>query len=102
MNGYPQKLISSLIVKHKRKTITPSPEELVRTYFESTERTPQHNGYAVLPYINGVTEPLQRTLSKYDIKVFTKPMKTLQHEFPSVKHRPTIGRFPLQTYRSET
>ena len=87
MNGYPQKLISSLIVKHKRKTITPSPEELARTFFESIERTPQHNGYAVLLYIKGVTELLQRTLSKYDIKVFTKPMKTLQHEFPSVKHR---------------
>ena len=90
MNGYPQKLISSLIVKHKRKTITPSPEELVRTFFESIERTPQHNGDAVLPYIKGVTEPLQRTLSKYDIKVFTKPMKTLKHEFPSVKHRPNM------------
>ena len=90
MNGYPQKLISNLIVKHKRKKITPSPEELVRTFFESIERTPQHNGYAVLPYIKGVTEPLQRTLSKYDVKVFTKPMKTLQHEFPSVKHRPTM------------
>ena len=90
MNGYPQKLISSLIVKHKRKTITPSPEELVRTFFESLERTPQHTGDAVLPYIKGVTEPLQRILSKYDIKVFTKPMKTLKHEFPSVKHRPNM------------
>ena len=90
MNGYAQKLISSLIVKHKRKTITPSPEGLVRTFFESIERTPRQNSYAVLPCIKGVTEPLQRTLSKYDIKVFTKPMKTLQHEFPSVKHRPTM------------
>ena len=47
MNGYPQKLISNLIVKHKRKTTMPSPEELVRTFFESIERTPQHNSYAV-------------------------------------------------------
>ena len=73
-----------------RKTITPRPQELVRTFFESIERTQQHNSYAVLPYIKGVTELLQRTMSKYDIKAFTKPMKTLQHEFPSVKHRPTM------------
>ena len=33
---------------HTKKT-TPSPEELVRTFFESVERTRQHNGYAVLP-----------------------------------------------------
>ena len=71
MNVYSQKLISNLIVKHKIKTITRSPEELVRTFFESIERMPQHNSYAVLPYIKGITEPLQRTLSKFDIKVFT-------------------------------
>ena len=90
LNGYPRKLITSLIVKQKRKKVTPSPEELVRTFFESIERTPQHKGYAILPYIKGLTEPLQRTLSKHDTKVFSKQLKTLQHEFPSLKDRPNL------------
>ena len=41
-------------------------------------------------HIRGLTEPLTRTLQKYDITVCNKPLKTLQHEFPSPKHRPTI------------
>ena len=72
------------------KKVTPSPDELVRTFFESIERTPQHKGYAILPYIKGLTEPLQRTLSKHDIKVFGKPLKTLQREFPSLKDKPNM------------
>ena len=59
----------------------------LRTFFESVERTQQHSGYAVLPYIKGLTEPLKRTLEKHDIKVFSKPVTTL---FPSLKHRPTM------------
>ena len=89
-NGYPRKLISSLIMKLKRKKTTPSPEQLVRTFFESVERTQQHSGYAVLPYIKGLTEPLKRKLEKHDIKVFSKPVTTPQHQFPSLKHRPTM------------
>ena len=72
------------------KKITPTPEELVRTFFESIERTSQHNGYVVLPYIKGLTEPLKMALSKHNIKVFSKPMKTLQRELPSLKDRPTM------------
>ena len=78
LNSYPRKLITSLIVKQERKKVTPSPEELVRTFFETIERTLQHKGYAILPYIKGLTEPLQRTVSKHDIKVFSKHLKTLQ------------------------
>ena len=88
-NGYPRKLTASLI-KMKRKKTTPSPKQLVKTFFDSVERTRQHSGYAVLPYIKGLTEPLKRTLGKHDIKVFSKPVTTLQQQFLSLKHRPTM------------
>ena len=68
MNDYPRKLVSNLIAKQKRKNTTPSPEELVRTFFESVQRMQQYNhGYAVLPYIKGLTEPPRRTLEKHDV-----------------------------------
>ena len=49
--------------------VTPSPEELVRVFFESVE--PSTKEYAVLPYIRGLTEPLKRLLKHYDIKVIS-------------------------------
>ena len=66
-NGYPQTLISR-IIKTQTEKATPSPEELVRTFFESVEPTTSYNGYATLPYIKGVTEPISITLRKHDIK----------------------------------
>ena len=67
---------------------TPSPEEFVRTFFELIEPSEPCLGYATLPYIKGITEPLSRTLKKHNIKVCNKPLRTLEQEFPSVKHRP--------------
>ena len=54
--------------------------------------TPQENcnNYAVLPFINGVTQPITRILKKHDIQVVNKPFKTLRQEFPSPKFRPPI------------
>ena len=74
-------------MKLKKKKTTPSPEELVRT-FESVEHTRQHNGYAVPPYIKGLTEALKRTLVKHDIKVFSKAITTLKHHTPYVNIDP--------------
>ena len=65
---------------------TPSPEELVGIFFKNVESTTPKS-YAVLPYIKGLTEKLQRTLRKHDIDVATKPVKTLQQQFPSPKYR---------------
>ena len=46
--------------------------------------------YAVLPYINGISQPLTRLLQKHDVRVVSKPFKTLPQEFPSPKSRPPI------------
>jgi hypothetical protein len=44
--------------------------------------------YAVLPYVKGLTEPLRRILKPHDIRVTTKPLRTLEQMFPSTKDRP--------------
>ena len=49
---------------------------------------PLARGFATLPYIKGLTEPLTRLLKKQDIQVTNKPVKTLQQEFPAPKFRP--------------
>jgi len=46
---------------------------------------PVSSSYAVLPYINGISQPLNRLLQKHDIRVVSKPVKTLQQEFTSPK-----------------
>ena len=87
-NGYPKKFLQQ--VEHKRvmqQNRTPSPEELVRLFFDSVETKTNYN-YAVLPYIKGLTEPLKRILKPYDIRVTTKPLRTLEQIFPSTKDRP--------------
>ena len=86
-NGYPKTIISK-VIKTLTEKATPSPEELVRTFFELIEPSEPCLGYATLPYIKGITEPLSRTLKKHNIKVCNKPLRTLEQEFPSVKHRP--------------
>jgi hypothetical protein len=88
-NGYPNKFLQQ--VEHKRiiqQNQTPSPEELVRLFFDSVETKTNYNyAYAVLPYIKGLTEPLKRILKPYDIRVTTKPLRTLEQIFPSTKDR---------------
>ena len=60
----------------------------MRTFFELIEPSEPCAGYATLPYIKEITEPLSRTLKKHNIKVCNKPLRTLEQEFTSVKHRP--------------
>jgi len=57
------------------------------------------SSYAVLHYINGITQPLNRLLQKHDIRVVGKPVKTLQQEFPSPKSRPPIELQPNVVYK---
>ena len=62
---------------------TLSPEELVCVFFERVEQN--KNEYAVLPYIRGLTEPLKRLLKRYDVKVISKFLRTLNQMLPSPK-----------------
>ena len=50
------------------------------------------NGFAVLPYIKGVTKPLIRILNNNGIRATTRPVRTLQQEFASPKSRPPSDR----------
>ena len=85
-NGYPSIVISN-ILKKKSAPTTPPPEELVSMFFKWADPSDTSLGFACLPYISGLTEPLTRLLRKNDIRVVSKPAKTLQHEFPSPKFR---------------
>ena len=42
-------------------------------------------GYAIVPYIQGVTEPIKRILSNCNIKIVLKPYLTLGHIFAKPK-----------------
>ena len=60
----------------------PSPEELVGQFFKRVTENDKPYGHVTLPYINGVTDALRRILQKQNIRVTTKPLKTLQRIFP--------------------
>ena len=48
------------------------------------EREPA-TGFAVIPYIQGVTEPIKRILNSHNVKVAQKPFQTLGHIFAKPK-----------------
>ena len=83
VNGYPSSVISTILNK---KPPSP-PEELVSMFFKWADPSDTHKGFACLPYISGLTEPLTRLLRKNEIRTVNKPFKTLQQEFPSPKFR---------------
>ena len=85
-NGYPPTVISN-ILKKKSAPTTPPPEDLVSMFFKWADPSDTSLGFACLPYIRGLTEPLTRLLRKNYIRVVSKPAKPLQQEFPSPKFR---------------
>ena len=56
-NGYPRALIS-MVTKTQTAKTTPSPENLVRQFFELVDPSEPSTGYVTLPYIKGITKPL--------------------------------------------
>jgi len=67
-------------------------------FFKWTDPPDPKNGYAVLPYIKGVSEPLTRILSN-GIRAITRPVKTLQQEFTSPKSKPPSDRQKNVVYK---
>ena len=98
-NGYPSATISNILKKTSTPEIIPSPEELVGMFFRLIDPPDPQNGFAVLPYIKGVTEPLTRILNKNGIRATTRPVKTLQQEFVSPKSRPPSDRQTNVVYK---
>ena len=73
--------------KSKIKTKMSKNFKLVSMFFKWADPSDTHKGFACLPYISGLTEPLTRLLRKNEIRVVNKPFKTLPQEFPSPKFR---------------
>ena len=71
-NNYPKDLLQNCLkpVRPSRKT---------------TENDSSMVGFAVVPYIHGVTEPIKRILCNYNVKVAQKPFLTLNHIFAKPK-----------------
>ena len=97
-NGYPKKVISTFI-KSKEPNPAPQPEQLVKEFFDMVEPPIYDRHFATLPYIKGITEPLTRILRRYDIKVTNKPVRTLEQQFPSHKHRVPLEQTTNVIYR---
>ena len=91
-NGYPSANILNILKKKSTSEVIPSPEELVGMFFRWTDPPDSQNGFAVLPYIKGITEPLARILNNNGIRATTRLVKTLQQEFASPKSRPPPDR----------
>ena len=88
-NGFPLSVISTILNKKPPSPTVPPPEELVSMFFKCADPSDTHKGFACLPYISGLTEPLMRLPCKNEIRVVNKPFKTLQQEFLSAKFRQT-------------
>ena len=71
-----------MVTKTRTAKTTPNPEDLVRQSFELVDPSEPSTGYATLTYTKGITEPPWRTLEKHNMKVYSKPLRTLQREFP--------------------
>ena len=98
-SGYPRKFIADVQKRQRKTDMILEPEELVREFFASVDPPTTSIGYAVLPYIKGLTEPLTRVLRKYDIKVSNKPVRTLHQDFPSPKDRPKVEKQTNVVYK---
>jgi len=79
-------MANTLNEKAPSQTVPP-PEELVSMFFRWADPRDACRGFACLPYIKGITEPLMRLLRNNEIRVVSKLFKTLQQEFPSPKFR---------------
>ena len=66
------------------KTFLRNCQKPVTTSNALDEREPA-TGFAVIPYIQGVTEPIKRILNSHNVKVAQKTFRTLGHIFAKPK-----------------
>ena len=59
-NGYPPAVISNILNKKPPPSSVPPPEELVSMFFKWADPSNTYQGFACLPYISSLTEPLTR------------------------------------------
>ena len=97
-NGYPSIVISNILNRKPPSPTVPPPDELVSMFFKWAEPSDTYKGFACLPYISGLTEPITRLLRYNEIRVVNKPFKTHQQEFPSPKFRQPSDLAPLFVY----
>jgi hypothetical protein len=86
-NGYPDKIIKQMLKDLTTNKREPSPEELVGQFFKRVTQDDKPYGHVTLPYVSGITDALRCILQKQNIRVTTKPLKTLQRIFPTPKHQ---------------
>ena len=79
-NGY----IKTFLLNCQKPVITSSTPD---------EREPA-TGFAVIPYIQGVTEPIKRILNSQNVKVAQKPFQNLGHIFAKPKDPVTKNNEP--------
>ena len=70
-NGY-----TKTFLRNCRKPVTTS---------STPDKREPATGFAVIPYIQGVTEPIERILNSHNVKVAQKPFQTLGHIFAKPK-----------------
>ena len=66
------------------KTFLRNCQKPVTTSNSLDEREPA-TSFAVIPYIQGVTEPIKRVLNSHNVKVAQKPFKCFGHIFAKLK-----------------
>ena len=65
---------------------------------KTTENDSSMVGFAVVPYIHRVTEPIKRILCSYNVKVAQKPFLTLNHIFAKPKAGSCAERTKIRRY----
>ena len=55
--------------------------------YSKLQEEERHIGLVILPFISGITERLKRLSKNHQIKVATKPLRTVENMLPSLKDK---------------
>ena len=99
LTATPNLSFQNILKKKPPPETTPFPEELVGMFFKCIDPPNPYRGFAVLPYIKGLTEPLSKLLRNNGIQTKSRPLKTLQQEFIFPKSRPPVDQETNVVYK---